>query len=564
LLFPLPRQNFVCFHDSAERREPRRILNRTDVPPIVDGSSGLDPDRPDAAALAEELRRHTTHGRIVRHAGLGLAQQAISIGVGILLLPFLIGRLGAERYGLLLILQLISIAGVLAYADAGLPGGVSRSLTDFYARGDVAGFRRLLHTELLTFLGIGVGCALLVLAFGRLLFFRVFSVPLPYQPELRTGILLYAGSFVVYFFGLGVKAFFSGVNDLTRLRLWETMERVTAALAMAGAVLFRPAILSVVIGEQTAILTVMIVFTFTAARAYPTLFAPHRSRFSGESLRQVVPLSGYAFLNRLTWFAYQKAPDLLIGSVLGARAMTGYVVIAKIPRALKTLGSALNGAVFPAASAMESLDMPDRVAALVLRGTRYGYLIVTPLILFLMIFARQILTLWVGAEFAGLANLLRAYLVWQYAMFVVFFLTASMTTAAQYRRLLPFGLVANVVFFAITLPTLRSLGLWSILLGLLGSGAITVAGPLHVQAVHGRMTYSGLLREVIVPVIGVSVLTAVSLFGLQTFASPSRWIGLTLALCAAFAIHLALSYGIVLGRDERVRFKALILRSRPA
>jgi O-antigen/teichoic acid export membrane protein len=238
-----------------------------------------------------------------------------------------------------------------------------------------------------------------------------------------------------------------------------------------------------------------------------------------QKARELWRLAFQVFLNRLSWFTYQSLPDVLVPALLGIRNLTLYSIIAKIPRALKTFQSALNGALLPAAVTLESeRGLQGAPSGFVLRGARYTFLLFTPVLMATGIFANQLLTVWLGQEYSSLANPLRAFLVWQSMSLLILFCTAVLTRPEHYAQLLPANFLGNVLFLGIIFGTFKNWGLWSILWALLSSGVLTLLATIHVLHKITGFTYRAFFLEVVRgPILGVGL-------SMGVLFSGSRWL----------------------------------------
>jgi O-antigen/teichoic acid export membrane protein len=499
--------------------------------------------------------------RVLRHTVFGGLKQTVSLAVGVVLLPYMLARLGTERYGLLLTLQVLSMGGMLVYADAGLATGLTRFMADAYVQQDARRFRELLSTGIAAFLAIGATCFAIVILFGELLFFRIFEVPAALHTEIRIGIWIYGAAFLVQFPLLVIRAFFAGVQSVSILRLWETLERVTYALAIGVLLLFSQSVLNVVLVEQIVVSVLFLAFLIVGRYRFPTLMRPTIRLVSMKKLRELWPMSSRIFAYRLTFLAYERAPEAIIAALLGPVQLTWYAIIVKIPRALKGFGAAANSAAFPAAAALDSLDLRDHLSRLALRGARFGYLVVTPLVAFLIVFADEILRLWVGAQYAHLGNWLRALLVWQYMMFLVYYVHSTFTRSEQFGLLLRFTVGANIVFAGMLFATIKTHGLSGVMAAFLVSGLLTVAASVHVQlsAIAARLKdfFDDVLR---VPVLGVGALSLSALWAARGGLQIEGLSSLMLTGFIMYAIYAPFVYRFALLPTERQHVLKLVGR----
>jgi len=515
----------------------------------------------DISGGAMKITKGPEAGHLVKHTFLGWVQQGVALGVGLVLLPYMVWQLGAEKYGVLLIVQLFSISGLLAYTDIGLYNASTRYLTQFYAQGNFSDFRNLLMTSFVIFLFIGTLCALFVFTFSELLFSRVFQIPQEYAEQSRIGLTIYAVSFLFNFPAFVLKAFYSSVQDLVTLRAWEIIERVVYGVVIFVFLIFSNSIVGFVIAEQVVGSIFLLIFVVVAASRYEGLFTLNPCYFSWSSLRNIWPLSWQVFLNRLFYVFYQKMPEIFVAYFLGVKDMAHFAIIKKIPTALKSLQAGANTAVFAAAAFWDSLGMQDKLCKLMLRSARYCYLFLTPVSAFIFVFSEEILRIWVGEEYVFLANVLRGYLSWQYVMFLVGLINAMLTRREQYVQVLPYNVVGGVVLIAVMVSTIGMFGLWSVIGGLLANGIVIAYGTVKVQQDWLKISYRELYRYVVaVPMVCAGV-AGLGVFALtRVYIKPEGLVELMALFGCVCLGYVATVYRLGLDGNERQGLEKILRR----
>jgi O-antigen/teichoic acid export membrane protein len=116
--------------------------------------------------------------------------------VGFLTISFLTRQLGADKYGVWVLISLIS--GYLAVLDLGLVAATGRRLASKFAINCEDGVRRAVVTHIAASicLGLFISAAAVAAAF---LFPRLFFVPVEMQQDAFNGVLLVGASLAIYF-----------------------------------------------------------------------------------------------------------------------------------------------------------------------------------------------------------------------------------------------------------------------------------------------------------------------------------------------------------------------------
>lgn len=500
---------------------------------------------------------------LVRNTGFSLLQQIVAMALAVLLVPFLLWRLGTEKYGLWLTLQIFSILGLIFLAELGFQGAIVRYLVRFHAEGDAPAFRRLLVTAFVLFTAIGAVCSTAVFVFANAAFVDVFAIPLEYAHEMRLALSVYALSLLIGFPGLVLKAFFAGIQDVATVKIWEMLDRVVFTLAVAGLLFFSDRLLHMVLVEQATMLGLFAIFAVLARRRSRDWFSINPRYANFESLRGVTGLSGMVFATSISNQVYIKAPEAIVGASLGPVALAHYQIATRIPRVLKSLQGALNASVLPYVAGLDdqsasSLQAKRRFALL---GLRWNYVLFVPIGVFVAMFAPDILRLWVGREFAFLGTFVALYVLWQLSSVVVGFGNATLTRTEHFRRLVWQNLLVNALFLASMIAFLDRFGLTAVFVALLVSGMASSAVVLAASRKANGFTYREFARHVVLgPILGSAFAGAALLGGAKAILLSAGIVAGLAATIAAGVAYLLVIYFSVVDKTERGRLSLALAK----
>ena len=498
--------------------------------------------------------------RFWRNTRFSLLHQLVSMALAIILVPFLIWQLGTEKYGLWVMLQVFNIFGMLSLADLGLQGAIIRNLTRFHAGGDRYAFRTLLVTGFVMFLLIGTIAAVGVLIFAQTSFIDVFAVPAAYRDEMKAALSIYAAGLAVGFPALILKAFWASTQDVATQKVWELSDRIIFTIALVVALLFVSKGLVVMALVEVSVAAFLLAFFALLARRRVAAWFTFDLRLARlGALRGLGKLSGAVFATSVSNQVYVKAPEVFIGVVLGPVSLAHYQIATRLPRVLKSLQGSLNAAVLPhvlqiEAKQAKAAQNKDRRHNFFLEGLRLNFMFFTPLSVAAIVFAPEILMLWVGEEFANLSVYLALYAIWQLLSITVGFGGATLTQTAHYRMLVWRNLAINVVFLACLAIFTPNFGLSAVFAALLFAGLLTAASALAASRLANDFSYSKLLTKAIAGPVVVSGLVGSVLLWSAKLLSAEQGITPTI-VCGGigFAIYVLFIARFVAIGDERAR-----------
>jgi O-antigen/teichoic acid export membrane protein len=123
-------------------------------------------------------------------------------------------------------------------------------------------------------------------------------------------------------------------------------------------------------------------------------------------VRSIISFSSSLFVIDMATRLQTKTDEIVIGAFLPIRAVTPYNIARKLSEMVQILAGQFLKVLFPLASALDAEGDRERLRTMYITSTRLALVILAPSTIILAVLARQLLTAWVGAEYAGYAHLL--------------------------------------------------------------------------------------------------------------------------------------------------------------
>jgi O-antigen/teichoic acid export membrane protein len=117
--------------------------------------------------------------------------------------------------------------------------------------------------------------------------------------------------------------------------------------------------------------------------------------------KRLFDFSGFLFISKISGLFEKYISRFFVSYFLGPSAVTYFVVPQKVTSAAGGILGRGFEVVFPYASELQALRDPERVRRLLLRGSRMLASLAFPGFLFIVVFAKPLLTYWMGAEFSA-------------------------------------------------------------------------------------------------------------------------------------------------------------------
>ena len=339
----------------------------------------------------------TSSRLVARNTLLNVAGQVVPMIAAVLAIPILISHLGAARFGVLTLAW--AAIGYFNLFDLGLGRALTQAVAVRLGKADPAGdLSAVAWTALALMLFLGAIGGLVLAGVAPWIVERGLNIPPALQAESRAVFYLLAASlpFVVTTAGLrGLLEAHQEFGAVTALRIPLALFTFIGPLA---ALPFST--------RLTPIVALLVVGRVLTWAAHLVVCLRRHAYLRGEvDVRRdaVAPLlrfGGWMTLSNVVSPIMAYLDRFFIGAILPLAAVAHYVTPYELVTKLLVLPQALVIALFPAFAATYERDRP-RTALLYERAQRVVLVVMFPMLLAVVLFAREGLTLWVGASFAA-------------------------------------------------------------------------------------------------------------------------------------------------------------------
>lgn len=332
---------------------------------------------------------------LLKNAGFNFLGAAVPALVSLATLPYIVKQLGADDYGLLVIIT--SIVGYFALLDINVTAGSTKYVSGFYASGDRAKVNQTISFGLIVYGVIGCIGMCLIFFLADYLVTSVFSVSQTKKPEAVSAIEWAAVGFLVG----QIQTYVQSLPGA--LMRYDISGRVEALFGFFLPV-FTVLLLYFGYGlvELVALRVAMSVLQITLVSVALKAVYPDISWMSPEVnvRRALLSFSAYSFLSRIAAITYSHVDKLIIGARIGASSVTHYSVPATLSNRVMSLIFRLAGVMFPHASALASRGELSRLREDYLLATRLIFYVNGAAALVLCLLSKPLLSLWLGPEFS--------------------------------------------------------------------------------------------------------------------------------------------------------------------
>lgn len=473
--------------------------------------------------------------RILLSTAINVAGKFITFGTWFLLTPFILDRLGAVSYGLWIL-----VGSVVAYGsllDLGVAGAVIKYIAEHHAKGEIASGRGLVATALCLYSVLGLIVIALSAAIASVLPY-LFNVPST-ERETATWLVLIMG------FGIGIS-----IPCVTPIAVLKGLQRFDlSGLISATGTLLSAAGIVVVLLLGGGVLGIAAVGIFvTLAMQVPSIWlinriAPElRFGWGGASrrlVRTVLSFSSPLFVMDVAGRLQTKTDEVVIGALLPVSFITPYSLARRLSEVAQVLTDQFMKVLLPLASELHAENDQVRLRSVYITGTRLTLAIFLPVGCALVILARPILTVWVGAAYADYAHLVTILTLASLIDTSQWPAISILQGMARHRPLALISVGTGLANLALSVALVQSLGLTGVALGTLLPTTIACLGLVLPYSMHViGVSTTQVVKEVFLPAMLPAIPATIVLYALQQAIEPSSLLSIMVVAGIGFLVYV--------------------------
>ena len=473
-------------------------------------------------------------GLLARNTVLNFVCATAPLAIGVVSMPYVIHRLGVDRFGILSLSWVM--AGYFGFLNLGLGPATTKFVAEFLGKGDSHSLPVMVWTSVLLSTILGALGTVALGAATPLVIKHVFKLSPSLMGEARLVFLLIAVSFPVVFAMGPLRGVLEAAQrfDLTNavtLPLNAAYYLVPAVAVWRGFGL--PAIVGFLLLSR---LVATLAYLGLGLRVFPSLRCGFT--FDRKVLQTLLGFGGWVSVGNAVVPIMTYLDRFLIGALVSVAAVGYYAAPYEALSRTSVFPGALVGVLFPAFSALRASLRRAEIEDFFVRAVRYVMLGMGVPTILLVFFARDILSIWLGNDFANQST--RAFQLISLAVFLSsVFWVAHVLLQAVGRPDIP------TKFVLLELPFYAGLA-W-LLISRLGITGAALAWVIRVAA-HDALSAWMCARLQLVRLcswaVGRMASTLGMLAGLAVLLAGLSSLGLALPARAAVAILLMALFGL--------------------
>lgn len=342
---------------------------------------------------------------VVRNAIFSSSSWCAIVLINLAAIPLFIRYLGVEGYGIYLLLT--GLFGYFGLLDFGLSDSVVKYVAHHLELGDHESATESVNAALLVQMIGGVVGVSVLCAFNPQII-RALHVSPALAPVASLSLYLSA---VGFFCKMLLNTYNAVLKGLQR---FDMLAKTTAGYSSATAI----AAVLVLIAGGGLLQVVIVTAVMTVANLATVLFLVSRYipryrvalRASRGRIRALFGFGAYTFVTRIAGTLNAYFLQVIIAVILGAAAVAYFAVPMRVTFGVEAGMASLVTVVFPFVSKLKAQENMETLQRLYSNASRYVVALSTPPYLFIIIFSRQVLRIWLGPAFAENSWLVLSFL----------------------------------------------------------------------------------------------------------------------------------------------------------
>lgn len=341
------------------------------------------------------LRQLTSRRLLARNTGWNIIGEGAPLLIGVVAIPALLHGLGADRFGILMIVWLL--IGYLSLFDL----GIGRALTNLVAQklgaGEEPALPPLIWTANILMLGLGTIGGLILAAISHWLAFSVLKIPDALKHEAIISLYILSGALPAVICSTGLRGVLEAYQRFDSANL---VRIPMGILSFAGPLAVLPFSHSLI-----PIVTVLAVVRYAAALAYlvccRVLLPVMKSALEWHPglVKPLLSFGGWMTVSNLASPIMAGMDRFFLGAIVSMQAVTFYATPYEVVTKLLIVPVSMAGVLFPAFSATMALN-PERGRRIYTKACALIALVMGLLCLGVIFLAKAALNLWLGNAFA--------------------------------------------------------------------------------------------------------------------------------------------------------------------
>ena len=343
--------------------------------------------------------------RLFKNVLYNFVGQAFPLIIGILSIPYMVQQLGTEQFGILTLVWMVM--GYFSLFDLGLGRATTKFVAEVWGQGKPAQIPSIVWTSVTAQLILGcIGGAALA-SVTPWLTTQIFKISFEVLPSAQLAFYFSSVSLPIVLVSGSFRGVLEALQRFDVVNLIKGSASSLSYLLPVGVLLLGGGLVSVVALLVFVRLVGLICYIIADITLVPMLRQIHWKK---DLLKMLFSFGGWITVSSIIGPLLVYADRFLISILFSVAMITYYVVPYEAITRLWIIPISLTTTLFPAFSTLWGGGEKQKVQALFAKAIRYTLLSLGPIVFLLFFFAKPILMLWMGEDFAQKSAVVMGFL----------------------------------------------------------------------------------------------------------------------------------------------------------
>ncbi|HZQ20800.1 MAG TPA: flippase [Terriglobales bacterium] len=333
---------------------------------------------------------------IARNTIWNFAGQICPMLLAAVAIPLLIHHLGVDRFGILSLVWIL--VGYFSLFDFGVGRAITKLLAETIAIGKWERASGLIYAAILSMILVGTVFGGALFAVAPWLSHSILKIPPYLQDETMRSLPWLAITVPFVTVSCGFKGVLEAQQHFALVNSLRAAFGIFNYLGPLAVLLFSHSLVPIVIAQAAARMINCGLYFWACKRSMPHLW--DHLRWNGTAFHALFRFGSWLTVSNILSPIMVYLDRFLIGSIASVSSVAYYSAPFDAVTKLWMVPSSLEGVLFPAFSEADALKDRQRVNSLYQRSIAVAVSVLFPIVLAIVLFAPEILRLWLGQNFA--------------------------------------------------------------------------------------------------------------------------------------------------------------------
>ena len=319
---------------------------------------------------------------------------ALPLLVGVVTIPLVVRGLGTERYGLLSLAWVV--LGYFTIFDLGLGRATTKFVSEALSKGEADQVPQIVWTAATFQAILGLFGGLVLFGITDVLIEDILNIPPELMGEAKDTLYLLALSVPLVLLSISFGGVLEAAQRFDLMNLVRMPSSILTFILPLVGLYMGLGLPGIVVLILLARLGTLAVFIFFGLRIVPEM---KKYSISFARFYHLFSYGGWVMITSIVGPILVYLDRFLIGSLITIAAVTYYTAPYEAVTRISIISLSLSATLFPAFSAMEGVRDRQKIGLVFARSIKYVLLICGTIVALVIVFAKEILQIWLGTDF---------------------------------------------------------------------------------------------------------------------------------------------------------------------